>query len=103
MKLLLISGVAVLSFLFASVDKLSAPRVRRKGVPDKPRAPWAASVPIHSPRPSVGEDFLPRFTGEERQKKARDRSRAFPVFARKRKPYFPAAVRASISSGTADL
>ena len=43
MKLLLISGVAVLSFLFASVDKLAAP------LPDA-ATPWAASAPIHSPR-----------------------------------------------------
>jgi len=43
MKLLLISGVAVLTFLFASIDKLSAP------VPHMEDR-WAASVPIHSPR-----------------------------------------------------
>jgi hypothetical protein len=43
MKLLLISGVAVLTFLFASIDKLSAPLPNAE-------IPWAASVPIHSPR-----------------------------------------------------
>jgi hypothetical protein len=43
MKLLLISGVAVLTFLFASVEKLSAP------VPHMEDR-WAASAPIHSPR-----------------------------------------------------
>ena len=43
MKLLLISGVAVLTFLFASVDKLSAPIPHAE---DR----WAASVPIHSPK-----------------------------------------------------
>jgi hypothetical protein len=43
MKILLISGVAVLTFLFASVDKLSAP------VPTA-LASFDASAPIHSPR-----------------------------------------------------
>jgi hypothetical protein len=43
MKLLLISGVAVLTFLFASVDKLSAP------MPNLAE-PWPESAPIHSPR-----------------------------------------------------
>lgn len=42
MKLLLLAGAAVLTFLFASVDKLSAP------LPDAES--WASSVPIHSPR-----------------------------------------------------
>ncbi|WP_268761030.1 MULTISPECIES: hypothetical protein [unclassified Caulobacter] len=43
MKLLLISGLAVLTFLFASVDKLGPP------VPNA-EVPWDASAPIHSPR-----------------------------------------------------
>ena len=43
MKLLLISGVAVLTFLFASVDKLSAPLPNAED-------PWAASAPIRSPK-----------------------------------------------------
>ena len=43
MKLLLISGLAVLSFLFASVDKLSAQAPNAE-------ASWDASTPIHSPR-----------------------------------------------------
>jgi hypothetical protein len=43
MKLLLISGVAVLTFLFASIDKLSAPLPNLE-------EPWSASAPIHSPK-----------------------------------------------------
>ncbi|SFI91338.1 hypothetical protein [Caulobacter sp. UNC279MFTsu5.1] len=43
MKLLLISGVAVLTFLFASVDKLSAPTSNAAPA-------WDATTPIHSPR-----------------------------------------------------
>ena len=43
MKLLLIAGVAVLSLLVASADKVGPPL--RDG-----DAVWSASVPIHSPR-----------------------------------------------------
>ncbi len=43
MKLLLISGVAVLTFLFASVERLSG------SVPHAEDR-WDASTPIHSPR-----------------------------------------------------
>jgi hypothetical protein len=43
MKLLLIAGVAVLTFLFASVEKLSAPLPHAE-------VPWDASAPIHSPK-----------------------------------------------------
>lgn len=43
MKLLLLSGFAVLTFLFATVDKLSVP------VPHSEDR-WDASSPIHSPR-----------------------------------------------------
>ena len=43
MKLLLIAGVAVLTFLFASVDKLGPPIPHAE---DR----WDSSTPIHSPR-----------------------------------------------------
>ena len=43
MKLLLIAGTAILSLLFASADKVGAPVASLD-------TPWAASVPIHSPK-----------------------------------------------------
>jgi hypothetical protein len=43
MKLLLISGLAVLSLLFAATDKVGPPLKDGDAV-------WSASVPIHSPK-----------------------------------------------------
>ena len=43
MKILLISGVAVLSLLFATADKVGPPLKDADAV-------WMASVPIHSPK-----------------------------------------------------
>jgi hypothetical protein len=43
MKLLLISGVAVLSLLLAAADKVGPPLKDADAV-------WMASVPIHSPK-----------------------------------------------------
>lgn len=43
MKLLLIAGVAVLSLLFATADKVGPPLKDGDAV-------WSATIPIHSPR-----------------------------------------------------
>ena len=43
MKILLVAGVAVLSLLFASVNKVGPPLKDADAV-------WMASVPIHSPK-----------------------------------------------------
>ena len=43
MKLLLISGVAVLSLLFAAADKVGPPLKDADAV-------WMASIPVHSPK-----------------------------------------------------
>jgi hypothetical protein len=43
MKLLLIAGVAVLSLLFASAEKVGPPLKDADAV-------WMASIPIHSPK-----------------------------------------------------